>query len=221
MRRSILLRIGQLGPAARATAEAVAILGGECELSHAAAIAGLERESVAAAADQLADAGILERNRPLRIRQPLVRGAIEEDLGPSERAAAHRRAFIILRAAGADEDTLAAHALRAEPSGDAKLAELLRRSADRALRTGNAKTAAQYLQRALAEGGGDDDDRGELLAELGRAEVRHGAFAEGLAHLEARPGDDPLTGRPARRAARSGLRHLRQRRRRGGARARP
>jgi hypothetical protein len=184
VRRSILLRIGQLGPAARATAEAVAIFGGECEATYAAAISGLEHEAVAAAADQLADAGILERTHPLRIRQPLVRAAIEEDIGPSERAAAHRRAFIILRAAGANADTLVGHALRAEPAGDEKLAELLRRTADRALRTGNAETAAKYLKRALSEGGGDDAGRGELLAELGRAEVRQGAFEDGLLHLD-------------------------------------
>ena len=189
VRHSLLLRIGQLGPEARGLAEAVAILGGEGELAHAAAIAELGREEAGRAADRLAVAGILDSSRTLQIKHPIVRAAIEDDLGPAAKARAHRRALEALRRGGADEETLATHALWAEVGTDGELTTLLRRAADRALRTGNAETAAIYLRRALEEGeaeeGGDQQARAQLLVELGRAEVRGGDFAGGLAHLDA------------------------------------
>ena len=184
VRRSLLLRLGNLGPEARALARAVAIMGGEAQARHAAAVAGLDAEAARAAADTLAAAGILEAGLPLRIVHPLVRAAIAEETPTGERAAAHRRAFEAMAADGAPEQALLPHALEAEPRGDPELTALLGRLAERALRTGTPQEAARYLERALAEPP-PDDRRAETLARLGRAEVRAGRFAPGLERLEA------------------------------------
>lgn len=181
VRRSLLLRLGRLGRDAELLARAVATLGGECDLRHAATVAGLEARAAARAADKLTDAKIAEGTRPLRLMHPLVRAAIADDTPESDRAAAHRRAFELLRAEGAADDATLPHALNAEAAGDPELVELLRVTAERALRSGAPATAAVHLRRALAEPP-PDGERPELLAELGRAEVRQGAFEDGLAH---------------------------------------
>jgi len=197
VRRSLLLRLGHLGEEAGGLARAVATLGGEGELRHAAAIAGLDPAAAARAADTLAAAGILDQDRPLRMIHALVRAAVADDMPQAERGAAHRRAFDVLRADGATDDVTVPHALAAEAQGDAAVVRLLRRTADRALRTGSPEVAAVHLRRALAEPPAEPE-RAEVLADLGRADVRRGAFPEGLASL-----DQALTllEDPARRAA--------------------
>jgi DNA-binding CsgD family transcriptional regulator len=183
VRRSLLLRLGNLGEEARRLAQAVAIMGGEAEPRHAAAVAGLDGEEAGRAADVLAAAGILEAGLPLRMVHPLVRAAIAEDTPPSEGAAAHRRAFAALAADGALEQALLPHALAAEAAGDPELVALLRRLAERALRTGTPAAAATYLERALLEPPAAAE-RAAALAELGRAQVRAGRFDAGLERLE-------------------------------------
>ncbi|HYJ23151.1 MAG TPA: AAA family ATPase [Solirubrobacterales bacterium] len=183
VRRSLLLRLGNLGADARRLAQAVAIMGGEAELRHAAAVAEVDPAAGRTAADVLAAAGILEPGMPLRVVHPLVRAAIAEDTPSSERAAAHRRAFEALAADGAVDQTLLPHALAAEHAGDAELVALLRRLAERALRTGVPDSAAVYLERALLEPP-PAEQRAEALTQLGRAEVRVGRFGDGLDHLE-------------------------------------
>lgn len=183
VRRSLLLRLGRLGPEPRRLAEAVATLGGEGELRHAATIAGLDREEAARAADRLIAAKILAEGRPLRIAHPLVRAAIADQRSPSERAADHRSALVVLREDAASDDALLPHALEAEPSGDDALVSLLRRTAGRALVTGSPDSATVQLERALAEPP-SAGERGEVLAELGRAEVRAGQFGAGIGHLD-------------------------------------
>ncbi len=196
VRRAILLRLGQLGADCRNLARALAILGGEGELRHAAAIAELEPERAATAADALAVATIIEGGRPLRITHPLVRGAINDDMTPSGVAALHRRAYEVLAADGVPDEALLAHALEAEPIGDPELTALLIRTAGRALSAGAADTARFHLDRALAEPP-LREDRAEVLAALGRAELRDGSFAEGLVHLR-----EALALRPATAAER-------------------
>lgn len=183
VRRSLLLRLGNLGEDARLLARAVAIMGGEAELRHAAAVAGLEPEAGARAADVLTAAGILEAGMPLRMVHPLIRAAIAEDTPPSARAAVHRRAFEVLAADAAADQALLPHALEAEAVGDPDLVALLGRLAERALRTGTPAAAAVYLERALLEPP-PAAARAETLAGLGRAEVRAGRFDEGQRHLE-------------------------------------
>ncbi|WP_320670915.1 AAA family ATPase [Patulibacter defluvii] len=197
VRRSLLLRLGHLGEPALLLARAVATLGGEGELRHAAAISGLPLDVAGAAADALTAAGLLEPRRPLRMVHPLVRAAVDGDCLPSDREAAHRRAYEVLRDEGAGDDALVPHAIAAAATGDGALVGLLRRTAERALRTGAADVAAVQLRRALVEPP-PADQRAALLAELGRAEVRQGAFADGIARLDLAL---ELLEAPARRAA--------------------
>lgn len=183
VRRSLLMRLGALGDDSRKLAQALAILGGEGEIRHATAIAGLEAPAGARAADKLVAARIVEGGRPLRMAHPLVRAAIAEDIPASAQVAYHRRAFQILREEGGTDDENIVHALSSEPSGDPELVALLRRTADRAWRTGVPATAVNHLKRALAEPP-PAEERCEVLVELGRAEIRSGIFADGLEHID-------------------------------------
>jgi len=183
VKRSLLMRLGALGAPARSLAQALATLGGEGELRHAMAIAGLETGEAEAAVDVLVAAGLVEGVRPVRLSHPLVRAAIADDIPASARAVSHRRALEILSAEGVAEDTLVVHALAGEPNADPDTVALLRRSAERARRNGQPATAAGHLRRALAEPP-DAGTRPAVVAELGRAEVRAGDFETGLAHLD-------------------------------------
>ena len=183
VRRFLLLRLGRLGDDARRMAQAVATLGGEGELDHAAAVAGLDPEAAEQAADVLADAGILDGGRPLRMTHPLVRAAVTGELRGADEAALHRRAYEVLRDDGARSSVAVTHALKAGPAGDPGVVELLTRSSTRALRNGSPQVAAVHLNRALAEPP-TPEARGPVMAALGQAEVRQGAFADARAHLD-------------------------------------
>jgi DNA-binding CsgD family transcriptional regulator len=183
VKRSLLMRLGALGDDSRKLAQALAILGGEGELRHAVVIAGLEPEAGALAADKLTAAGIVESGQPLRVAHPLVRAAIADDIPPSAQSAYHRNAFEILSREGATDDETTVHALNSDPCGDANLVEVLRRTADRSLRTGTPAAAVIHLKRALAEPP-PAALRPVVVAELGRAEVRSGSFPEGLARID-------------------------------------
>jgi DNA-binding CsgD family transcriptional regulator len=183
VRRSLLLRLGNLGADARQLAQAVAIMGGEAELRHAAAVAAVDPAAAGEAAAVLAAAGILEPGMPLRIVHPLVRAAIAEDTPAAERAATHRRAFEALAADAAVDQALLPHALAAEAVGDPELVALLRRLAERALRTGTPGSSTVYLERALLEPP-PAAERGATLAALGRAQIRTGDFGGGVERLE-------------------------------------
>lgn len=181
--RFLLLRLGRLGDDARRMAQAVATLGGEGELSHAAAVAALDTPAAERAAAALADAGILDKGLPLRMAHPLVRAAVTGELRGADEAALHRRAYEVLRDDGARSSVAVTHALKASPSADPGVVELLTRSSTRALRNGSPQVAAVHLDRALAEPP-TPEARGPVMAALGRAEVRQGAFAEARTHLD-------------------------------------
>jgi len=183
VKRALLMRLGALGTPARRLAQALATLGGEGELRHAMAIAALEPGQAEPAVDVLAQAGLVEGVRPVRLAHPLVRAAIADDVPASARATAHLRALKVLTAEGAPDDALIVHALNGEPDGDPDTVALLRRMAERARLGGSPATAAGHLRRALAEPP-DPEARAEVVAELGRAEVRAGEFEPGLGHLD-------------------------------------
>lgn len=183
VKRTLLMRLGALGGSSRKLAQALATLGGEGELRHAMAIAGLESDEANLAVDTLVGAGLVEGTRPVRLAHPLVRAAISDDIPASSRAVAHGRALEILSTEGASDEVLTVHALNGEPGGRVETVALLRRTAERALLNGLPRTAAGHLRRALAEPP-PVEIRPEVVAELGRAEVRAGEFETGLAHLD-------------------------------------
>ena len=69
--KSVLLRVGRLGPDAGALAQALAVLGEADEPSRASALAGLEPAAAAALADALTELGVLSPGRPVRFARTL------------------------------------------------------------------------------------------------------------------------------------------------------
>jgi DNA-binding CsgD family transcriptional regulator len=191
--RSLSVRLAQLPPAAEALARAVAVLGADAELRHAAAVAGLDPHDAAEAADALALADILERGRPLEFVHPVAREAVYADLAPGERARAHATAARVLRDARAPSDRIAVQLLAAEPNGLAWAVAALRRAAVAALARGAPSAAAVYLRRALAEPP-PPALRPDVIRELGQAEARLGDPAA-IGHLT-----EALEATPAGRA---------------------
>jgi DNA-binding CsgD family transcriptional regulator len=159
-------RLEALGAGPRALAEAVAVLE-SAALRHAAALARLDLTQAEEAADALAQAGLLTRGRPLRFPHDILRAAVVAHLPSAARAAAHRRAAVLLADDPERADETALHLLRAEPAGDAWSVEQLRAAAERARQRRAPDEAVRLLHRALAEPAGEQ--RPEVLAELGRA----------------------------------------------------
>ncbi|HET7572448.1 MAG TPA: AAA family ATPase [Gaiellaceae bacterium] len=166
---AVQLRLAGLRAEATRLARAAAVLGDDAPLPLAAALAGLDEEVAAAAADELAEATLLEDARPLRFVHPIVAAAISESLLAGEREALHARAARLLEQAGAAVDAIAVHLLALAPRGDARVAALLLEAARRALGGGAPESAARLLERALAEPPAEESRPAVLLA-LGEAE---------------------------------------------------
>jgi hypothetical protein len=167
--RSALVRLANLGAAARRVAQAVAALGDDAELRHVATLAELPIDEAAAAVDHLGDAGILAAGRPVRYLHPLTRAVVYEDLGEGRRARLHRLAAAMLCGEDAEPERVAAHLLLTEPAADGRVVDRLLTAASQAQRQGATEAVGAYMRRALAE----PPPAGSLpsiLLELGRAE---------------------------------------------------
>jgi DNA-binding CsgD family transcriptional regulator len=149
--RAVLVRLAGLAEPARALAAAAAVLGDGADLREAAALAGLERDAAAHAVDDLAAAGVLESGRPLRFAHPLIRTAVHHDLPAARRSAAHARAAVLLRDAGAEPERVALHLAATEPGDDPAVVATLRAAAHRALARAAPESAVAYARRALRE----------------------------------------------------------------------
>ncbi len=171
--RAVLARLTRLPEACGRLARALAILGDRTELMHVAALAELEPDEAARCADALAEVQLLRPERPLDFQHPIVRTAIYRSMGPLERAEMHSRAARILVEAGAEGEDVALHLLEIEPSGDARVVELLRESAAAAAERGALHIAATHLERALAEPP-PAEELAEIQLELGLVLLRTG-----------------------------------------------
>jgi DNA-binding CsgD family transcriptional regulator len=181
--RAVLLRLARLGEDASALARAVAVLGDGAPLRRACALARLPEERGAELATALAHAGILAAARPLAFAHPILRSAVYADIGPAERATAHRRAAALLAGEGAAADAIAVHLLSTEPAGDAYVVSTLREAAAHALGNGAAPVAVACLRRALAEPP-PPAGRGRLILELASAELHAGEPAAAAEHFD-------------------------------------
>jgi DNA-binding CsgD family transcriptional regulator len=200
--RAVLARLGGLSEDAVALAGALAVLGGRARLELAATLAGLDAGAAAVAADLLADAEVLQGGRPLEFLHPVVRAAVYQDMRPSARRQAHRRAAAILaQAPRADLDQIAAHLLECDPAGEAWVADRLEQAARSALEHAAPGTAVLYLQRALREPP-PDGHIVDLLCLLGDAQLRAGSAERPIEAFQAaleRAGDPVLRARVAAR----------------------
>ena len=184
VRRFVLHRLATLGAPANELARAVAVLGDDTELQLAGQVSGLDEDAAAAAADDLVRADIFVRQTRLGFVHPIVRAALYEDLAPGERQARHAAAAEALTATGASPERVTAHLLLTGATGDPGRVEALRAAATAAARRGAPGAAAERLRRALAESPAEQQ-RGEILAELGRYEVYAMQFEAAEEHLRA------------------------------------
>ena len=168
-------RIRRLSAGAPALAHAVAVLGDDVPLAHAATLAQLDAIGAATAADELARADVLRPAPELGFVHPIVRQAVYLGIPTAERDQLHARAAEMLREAGGveAEERAAAHLLETLPTGAPWVVACLHTAARRALAGGAPDTAASYLLRALEESP-PQAQRAELLVDLGRAEALAG-----------------------------------------------
>ncbi|TCO56025.1 helix-turn-helix transcriptional regulator [Actinocrispum wychmicini] len=156
-----------------AVARAVAILDDGADLPLVATLAGLAPDVAARAADTLTRLGVLRHGSPLRFVHSIVRAAVDSEIGPSQRRAAHALAARTLTARGPAErvaEQVSAHLLVCDVIGEPWAVDSLRAAARIAMRRGAAEPAVRYLERALAERPGEGVRLG-VLAELGRSEL--------------------------------------------------
>jgi DNA-binding CsgD family transcriptional regulator len=184
--RSVLLRVARLPEGAEELTRAVAILGAEAAPRHAAALAQLDEDVAARAADALTEAGILAPGPPFRFVHPLIRAAVYHQIPAAERALAHRRAASLLADEAAAPQRVAAHLLASEPIGEPSAVDTLRLAAADAIERAAPQAAVAYLRRAFDEPP-PSGIRPALLAELLEAAV----LAADLSALRG-ISDDPL-----------------------------
>ena len=181
--RSVHVRLAQLDPAARALAQALAVVGDGEPLELVAALAGLERTVASEAARALEGVELLDPGRLLRFRHPLLCAAVTSGLTALARDDLHRRAAALLRARNALPERIALHILASAPGHDRADLDTLRAAARRVRERAAPDTAAVLLRRGLEEPM-DSDERAALLLELGTDELTAGMPEAADEHLD-------------------------------------
>jgi DNA-binding CsgD family transcriptional regulator/predicted negative regulator of RcsB-dependent stress response len=198
-----LVRAGDLDPEAPALLRAIAVLGPDCELRHACALAGRDVEGAGKILDLLAEVGILAPGEHLTFAQPAVGTAIELAQTSSERAASNLRAAHVLGDDGEPPERVAEHFVHATRMGSAAAVETLSLAASVSLGRADPFAAVRFLRRALEEPP-PRELRASIVLELGRVEAMAGEpqaalrLADGLAQLTVgaqRPRQALVTGR--------------------------
>src|SRR5215218_799785 len=168
--RAVRRRLRMLPAEATSVARAVAVLGPGAPLDEAAALADVDDETAARAADALVGIHVLAAERALDFVHPVLRSAVYEQIPPLERQTLHAQAADLLTAAGAESERVARHLLRLPASAEPARVAVLRAAARAASARGAAEAAARYLRRALEEPP-TAEERGAALHELGVAEA--------------------------------------------------
>jgi DNA-binding NarL/FixJ family response regulator len=170
---AVLRRLTALPEDARAVAHAVAVLGDGAPIEQVARLSGLTMRQTFRGADALAARHLFYPGAPLAFVHPLIMAAVKASMSPLDRAASHRRAAMILTAAGTPDEQIAAHLLAAPAESDPRAVQSLRAAARNALARGAAESAVRILRRALAEQPGPEVYP-DVLAELAEAESAAG-----------------------------------------------
>jgi DNA-binding CsgD family transcriptional regulator len=183
-----LVRAAELAPGAPALLNAVAVLGPDCELRHACALANVEPEATGEIVDALTEVELLAPSERLSFAQPAVAVEIERAQTPRERGAFNLRAARMLADAGASPERVADHLLHSTRIGSAATVDTLSVAAAVSLGRAKPRTAVQYLRRALEEPP-PRERRAQVVLDLGRAEAMAGEpqaashLTDGLAQL--------------------------------------
>jgi DNA-binding CsgD family transcriptional regulator len=191
--RATRARLARLEPRAAMLARSLAVLGDHTALDLASELAGLTPAEGARAAESLTRSGLVEFERVLRFRHPLLRAAVDASITPLERDAWHRKAASLLHQRDAPPEQIAVHLLVAAPAGSAADARTLRDAAARAAQRGAPASAVSLLRRTLEEQL-SSEDRVDVLLELGDAERAAGKLADAAERLReaVRLADDPI-----------------------------
>jgi DNA-binding NarL/FixJ family response regulator len=152
---------------------AVAVIGEDCELRHAAGLAGVDAETAAELLDALCEIGLLTVGNRVSFAQPVVGGAIAAATAPGARGLSHLRAAHLLAAEDASPERVAKHLLLATRTKSGWVVDALRTAAQVALARAAPSDAVRYLRRALEEPP-PPDKRVQVVVELGRAEAMAG-----------------------------------------------
>lgn len=144
-------RLRDLGPDARRLARTVAVLAPGTPLDRAVRLAGLTPDEGKREYDRLCNAAILADRADLDFRHPIIRGAVYDDIDPSQRSDIHLAAAKVLHGEDASPGVVAAHLLRVHAAGDQWVVDRLDAAATEAMASGSAGTAARYLGRAVVE----------------------------------------------------------------------
>ena len=171
--RRVLGGVRGLDPRALRFAQALAVLGDDCELRHAAAIAGVKMPGALSLTAGLVRLEVLGADDPARFIHPVVRDAVEGSLASDARDALHRSAARVLHADGAPSGQVAAHLMGVRPAGCDWVLARLREAARAAIQSGAPGAAAVLLGRALAEPP-PDGERVDVLREAAWAEASAG-----------------------------------------------
>ena len=169
IRRSVLLRLAQLGAGARELCFALAVLGQAATLARAAQLASLDPAAAAVAVGELEGAGVIRTRPQLAFVHPLVLDIVEREMPAPRTDALHRAASLLLAEQGAPPTALAPHLLATEPGSRSEVASTLRAAAGAALATGAPENAAAYLP-SRARRAAPESELTEILMELGQAE---------------------------------------------------
>lgn len=187
IRASIRRRLTASGPMATAVAEAIAVLGDDADLATVSRLAAVSQADAAAAIRATAERAILTRDQ-LTYTHPIVRTTVMDFIPDAVRPQLHRRAADILHDVDRPATAVATHLLNSTPAGDARVVTMLREAAGVARAQGDPAAAASFLARALREPPADED-RGQLLLDLAKAEAAVGMpsanehFEEAVARL--------------------------------------
>ena len=171
VRGFVLRRLDRLTDAARALAEAVAVLDDGSELELARALASLERAAAVDAAGTLVRADLFATGTTLGFVHPLVRLAVYETIEMSERELAHARAAALLAQSGSPAGRVAIQLMHAPPASADDAVDTLREAARQAIAEGVPSAAVTFLRRALSEPL-EAFVRGSVLCELGEAALQ-------------------------------------------------
>ena len=158
----------KLGTSTLRFAWAAALLGTDISVDLATRISALSKEGAAEAIKQLRKHRVLVQvpGGNLEFVHPLIGTSIYQTMPDATRTGMHGVAFTAIENAGLGLIAASRHLVATHPEGDDRTVRKLRRAASEHLAIGAPEAAQLCLRRALDEPP-EDDDRAEVLYELG------------------------------------------------------
>lgn len=198
--RSLVQRIGALGPQALGLAEAVSVLGNRRRPNVLARVAGIPARRVAELSSALVRSGVFADSTSAGFAHPILLASVRERVPEDRRQRMHAAAAELLLQAGAGTDEVAAH-VELAPAGSVRGGiAILTAAAEEAGARSAPLMAARWLNRLLEERL-DGPARQRALLALGTAELLAGApWAERSLSLAAAAGGDGAVRAAALRA---------------------